>query len=710
MSNLVKRVLPVILFSKKHILLFSLLFCITQNALTQKIIYSSEEEKFSIVDQRIEWLAENLGDENPDFNALFDRLIYLLDHPLNLNTASKDELDDLMLLNDVQINQLLKHIEKNGKLISIYEIQSLPTWDITTIQQVLPFIYVSDRFTDPHLTFSQLMKSSSNELYLRWAKISEKQQGYVADANGNKAYLGSNDRLYSRYRFKSANNVSIGLTGSKDPGEEFFKGSQKNGFDFYSGHFYLNNIGIIKHLVVGDYQTSFGQGLTIGMGPAFGKTANVLGIKRPGYQFKPFTSVNESQFLRGFATTLNFKPLELSLFYSNKKLDANITTNGDTTQAADDGNVVSSLQTSGLHNTPSLLADKKVFGEQILGGDITYRKRAFDIGIVGYAVNYKGALQQTFQYYNQFDFNGARNSVTGLHYSAVLRNINFFGENSISLNKGIGTINGMILSVDPKLGLVFAHRYYQKQFQNIYSNAFGEGSTPSNESGFYMGAEMKPNTKWMINAYADLFSSSWLRYNVNGPSAGNEVLAQVAWKPNKQTEIYFRIRQRNKQYNTTATVNDVKNLVTRTQTNYRINISHKMNAAWSLHSRFEEVVIQNENQPTQFGFLLFQDIIYQPHMSPFSFNVRYAIFNTDNFDTRIYAYENDILYYYSIPSYYYRGSRIYFNIRYQYKKWFDAWIKVGQWLYDNKTTVGSGNDLINANHKTDIRLQLRFSF
>ncbi|HYG52084.1 MAG TPA: hypothetical protein VD905_14330, partial [Flavobacteriales bacterium] len=93
-----------------------------------------------------------------------------------------------------------------------------------------------------------------------------------------------------------------------------------------------------------------------------------------------------------------------------------------------------------------------------------------------------------------------------------------------------------------------------------------------------------------------------------------------------------------------------------------------------------------------------------------SFNIRYAIFDTDDYNSRLYAYENDVLYYYYIPSYYYKGSRIYTNVRFQYKKWLDVWLKVGQWLYDNRTAVGSGNDEITGNKKTEVRLQVRISF
>lgn len=686
-------------------------FC--SQAIAQRKTYGSEEEKIQVVEQRIEWLAENLGDEQPDLTVLFDRLMYYIRYPLNLNTASKTDLAELTLLNAIQIDELISHIARNGKLISIYEVQCLPSWDLITIENVLPFVYVNDRFNQPHLTFAQMLEQSGSELYLRWGKVLEEQKGYTPDpVTGETKYLGSNDRLYTRYRFRSGNNISLGFTAEKDPGEEFFRGTQKKGFDFYSAHLYVKDIGIIRHAVVGDYLAAFGQGLTMGMGVAFGKSANSLAVKRQVFKIKPYTSVAENTFLRGAATTLRIKNIDLTLFYSGKKIDANITsTISDTVNTSqDDGLVVSSLQTSGLHTTPNEVSDKNAIGENLAGGNITYAKRTYEIGATFYAVKYSGTLNKNLQPYNQFDFTGQSNAVGGLHYAWLIRNFHFFGETSMSRNKALGTVNGVMVGLDPRLGFVLLQRYYQKDFQNLYANAIAEGSRPVNENGLYYGIEFKPGNKWSLNAYADMFKSEWLRFGVDAPSKGTEYLAQLAWRPNKQTEIYIRYRQREKEFNTDITGVPIEYTVTVNQRNYRFNLVHKINRFLSLHTRYEQVVIIREDNPVNIGYLAFQDILFKPLLSPFSFNVRYAIFNTQDYDSRIYAYENDILYYYSIPSYYYKGSRMYLNIRYQYKKWLDIWFKIGQWLYDNRKTVGSGNDEINGNSKTDFRLQIRFSF
>lgn len=688
---------------------FCFFLCLGYKAQAQEKKYENEQEKFAIIEQRVEWFAENAGEEEPDLNAVFDHLLHYIDHPLNLNQATKSDLKELSLLNDVQINDLLRHIELNGKLISIYEIQCLPSWDMVLIEEVLPFVFVTDRFSQPHITVDQLLKGSTQEIYLRWGKVLENQKGYMpSDLTGQPVYLGSNDRLYTRYRYKSGNYLSIGFTAEKDPGEEFFRGSQKNGFDFYSGHAFLRDVSIIKHLAVGDYLLSFGQGLTMGMGAAIGKSASSLSVKRTAYKVKPYTSVDENLFLRGGATTLKFKALETTFFFSSKKIDANISR--DTLEGQDDDIVVSSFVNSGIHATKNDLADKDVMQETITGTHISYGKRTFELGTTVYNVNYSGELNRSFDYYNQFDFNGNNNLVAGIDYMAIVKNLYFFGETSMSKSKGLGSINGVIIGLDPKLGLTIMHRLYQRNFHNIYSNAIAEASRPSNESGLYIGAEMKPNPRWIINTYADMFESKWLRFDVNAPSRGHEFVGQITWKPNKQTELYFRYRNRTKQFNTDVTVNDIEYLVNQNQSNYRVNLVHKIGKNIALHTRFEQIVLSREDEPTQFGYLAFQDIFYKPLSSPISFNLRYALFNTDNYDARVYAYESDVLYYYAIPSYYYKGSRIYFNIRYQYKKWFDVWLKIGQWLYDNRTVVNSGNDEITGNKKTEIRLQMRFSF
>ncbi|MBL4652519.1 MAG: helix-hairpin-helix domain-containing protein, partial [Flavobacteriales bacterium] len=246
----------------------------------------AEKQKTDIIDKRIELLAETSEAENFDLTTVFEQLYYLIDHPINLNFTSKEELQELFLLNDFQINNLLDHIEKNGKLMTIYELQAIEGLSIDDIHSILPFVKVSANFDSPHIAMKDLLKNGNHEMFIRYTRVLEEMQGYseiddsTLASKPNSRYLGSPDKLYARYRFKFGTNISVGITGEKDSGEEFFKGAQKQGFDFYSAHLYLKNIGKIKYLAIGDYQIMLGQGLTMWSGRAFGKSADVINIKK----------------------------------------------------------------------------------------------------------------------------------------------------------------------------------------------------------------------------------------------------------------------------------------------------------------------------------------------------------------------------------------------------------------------------------------------
>jgi hypothetical protein len=217
--------------------------------------------------QQIEDLSENIGNESADLTTLTENLKYYQDHPLNLNTATREELQDLMLLSDIQIENLLAHRDQFGTMMSIYELQTIDGFDLATIYKILHYVHVSDMTNEGHFNFHEMLKNGKSEIILRDQRVLEPQKGFspidsaALAASPNSRYLGTPDHYYARYRFTYGNFVSAGITADKDPGEEFFTGTQKQGFDFYSAHLCIRNIGIVKSAVIGDYQVSFGQGL-----------------------------------------------------------------------------------------------------------------------------------------------------------------------------------------------------------------------------------------------------------------------------------------------------------------------------------------------------------------------------------------------------------------------------------------------------------------
>ncbi len=689
----------------------------------------NEAQKNFVIEQFIEQIAENSEDENIDFITLFDVLTIYFEKPINLNKKVIDEeLKQLILLSDVQISNLKTHLSKNGNLMSIYELQAVPGFDLQTIRAIMPFVTVNTNFDSPHTSAKDLFSNATNELFLRYSRVLENQVGYqdITDedwlASNNKVYLGSADRMYVRYRFKYLTNLSIGFTAEKDAGESFmgnkraddlFNIKTQKGFDFYSAHFFIKNIGPIKALALGDYQAQFGQGLTFWSGLAFGKSANIMTAKRSPIGLRPYSSVDENLFLRGAAATLQVTKLfEFTAFGSSKRIDANATTVIDTINGEIEETIlISSFQGTGSHATISELRNKNSINETIIGGNFAFKTRKLSIGLTGSHVNYEGNLARNLVPYSQFQFNQNSNTVLGADYNLIVKNFNFFGEVARSANGGTALLSGVLASLDPNFTFSALYRNYSRDFQNLKSTGFAESSTTANEKGLFVGIDARINKIWSVAAYMDQFEFPWMRYLTDKANTnGFDAMLQLRYKPNRNLDVYFRVRDRIKPINQLGTISNLTQVTDVNQWYYRFNVIYKVSPAVRLQSRVEYTTyVRGDGQKEQ-GFIVFQDVNVNPLSSPWSFSFRYALFDTDSYNSRLYAFENDVLYFFTIPSYSDRGTRSYINVRYQFKKGLDIWLRYARWHYNNRETIGSGLDEINGNIKSEIRVQIRLQF
>ena len=711
--------------------IFGLVFFLSINSVifSQQKDLNTEAQKNAIIERSIETIAENLEDEDIDFTTLFDLLSSFYESPINLNSKEiKEDLIQIRLLTEFQINAILQHVKKNGNLMSIYELQSVDGFDNQTIRNIMPFTTVSTELYSPHTSFKELIDNSSNTVFIRYSRILEEQKGYrdITDEewqeSENTKYLGNQDKLYMRYRFKYLNNVSAGFTMEKDAGESFwgnnkakelFGTQQEKGFDYYSAHFYLKNIGKVKGLAIGDYHIQLGQGLTFWSGLAFGKSIDVMNFKRNPQGIRPYASVDENNFMRGAAITLApIKNIEITAFGSRKKLDANLLESSDTTNQNIDGlNSFTSFQATGNHFTVATLKDKDLLQETFIGGNVKYLNNNFKLGVTGVHSKYGGDINRSLVPYSQFQFNDNKNTVIGADYSYIYKNFNIYGEVSRSENGGTGQLHGLLASLDPKLSASILYRNYDKDYQSIRSAAFAESSTNVNEKGVIFGIEAKPNLKWTVNAYMDQFKFPWMRYLTDKPNtSGYDGMLQIKYKHSKKLEMYGRIRNKVKPKNTNIDVDDIPFIVNENSWYYRYHISYKVSETIQLKNRVEYRTYKRGDSPQENGYLVYQDIAYKPLSSPFSFTFRYALFETDSYNARIYAYESNVLYAYSIPAYYNRGTRTQLTVRYRIRKGIDVWLRWAQWHYNDVESIGSGLNEITGNNKTEVKAMVRFVF
>ncbi|MEQ8908650.1 MAG: hypothetical protein RIC95_05630 [Vicingaceae bacterium] len=673
-----------------------------------------KDEKNRIIEFRVDFLLDiNEGGE-ADFTTLFEQLEFYYDHPINLNNAKRYDLVDLGLLNDIQINSLLKHIEDHGKLITFEELQSIKGFDLESIRLIQPFTQVKGDLDQPRISLKNMLSEGSGQLFIRYSRILEEQEGFSdiepaeLEENPNRRYLGSPDKLYTRFRFNYSNRLSFGVTAEKDAGEEFFQGTQPNGFDFYSAHFFAQGFGKVKQLALGDFQAQFGQGLTFWSGLAFGRSPNIFTLKRNAPGLRQYTSVQEDLFLRGGGITLAHNNLELTVFYSNTKVDANIQ-NPDS-DTLDQPFTVTSLSEDGFHRTPGELEDKNVVNNEFLGAHLAYEKRNLNIGVTAVHNEIGAEFSPREQTYNKFSLLDNKNTNVGLDYNYLTGNVNFFGEISQSADGGIAYTNGALVVIDPRLSVAIQHRKFEKDFKPIQSNAIGESSTNTNEEGLFLGFNSRLSEDFTLSAFADRFAFSWLRYQTDAPSNGHRITTQLTYEPSRKMQAYFRFRQRKRGRNDQADSEGIDEVVDETLSNYRLHFAYQITKSIQLKSRIEINNYEIGNSPDENGFLIYQDLKYKQLSFPLSFSIRYAIFDTESYNSRIYAYESDVLYAFSIPAYSGRGTRFYITTKYHIARGVDFWLRYAQTYFTDRTTIGNGKDEIQGNMRSEIKAQLRLKF
>ncbi len=683
-------------------------FLISLQIFAQKAEPGTKEREAII--NRIENIAEQT-DQELDYSDLLDGVYYFLEHPLNLNYATFDDMKQLLFITDFQINKIIEYRNLFGNFLTIYELQAVEGLDEGLIDLLTPFITVSQEKPVFKLNVGDIVNYGKSDLFLRYGRTLEQQKGYqdltdLAKAkNPNSYYLGSPSKLYARYSFNYSNKLIFGITADKDAGESFFDSTKFKGFDFYSGFLALRDLGVVKNVVVGDYHVQFGQGLTLWTGLAFGKSTDGITVKKTGRQVKPSTSVNENLFLRGTAVNVGLGKFDITGFYSSKKIDGNM--DDDTTNAEEQ--FVTSLQQTGYHRTNAEMADKRALGEKIFGGHIEFRQTKFSIGATAYKTQFNSFLVNDGQLYKKFTFSGSENLNYGVDFSAIVSKFTFFGEASGSENGGKAYLAGVQANLSARVGLSVFYRNYGIDYQNLYSNALGENSSNQNEKGLYAGILLRLHKNGTFNGYADQFMFPWLSYRKDTPARGSEYLAQLNYFLSRDVLMYFRFRTDKNALNQTAETTTPKIYETNKR-NFRFHVDYTVLPWLTMKNRGEYITYKKGGNPAQDGFMIYQDVLIRPQDKPFDVSLRYAIFDTDTYDERLYAYENDVLYAFSIPSYYYQGSRFYCVLRYEVNEQLDFWLRFSQTFYNNQKTVGSGLDESTGNKRSEFKAQLRFKF
>ncbi|PWJ55300.1 helix-hairpin-helix protein [Dyadobacter jejuensis] len=652
-----------------------------------------------------------LESDASDQTDLYESLLLLYTNPLDLNQATREELAATYVLSEAQLNALMAYRQAVGPFLSVYELQAIDGFDLPSIFDLLPFVTVQP----PRMGLrTGWVQPTQHFLMVRSGKLLEQQKGFSAidtNARSNTRYLGPAWNGYIRYRKSRTGLYSLGFTIEKDAGERPWNWSPKRqifGPDFTSFHAQVLNRGRVKNLLLGDYQLQVGQGLVFAAGFSLGMGSEVIrSTYRSTLGLRPYTSALEANYMRGLAATIRVGPrLDVTLLGSSTRRD------GSLDQAVADPNeaVISSLVGSGYHRTAAERDKHGNISEQNIGFHSLYRLKSQQgqLGLTSLYTHYGIKIQRKAQPYNYYEFSGADHWVLGLHGDYHWQNFHFFGEGARSQSGGIGAVGGLIAGLGKTVDFTFLLRHYDKDFHTFYGQSLAESSRPINEDGTYWGLRYSPSRKWQFSSYYDYFSFPWLKYLVNAPSQGYSYFLHARYKPHKRFSAYLLFQQKNKERNLP---NSEASLVPLVETERRSAVLHMQwdkPMKYVLRTRIQYGAFRYIGYSESRGFTVVQDATWK--FAKGELSGRLAFFKTDNYDSRQYVYEKDMLYAFSIPAYYDTGTRHYLLLKYNLSNDLRLWLRWSQTRYQHLDSISSGLNSIAGKTRSEIKAQLLYQF
>jgi len=695
--------------------------------------FSTSESKSQTIDNSlnenlVEDIIENIteqSDTEPDYSELENTLVYFFENPVNINSDNVYELKKLYLVTDAQINAIRYYTGRYGELKTIYELQAIEGFDLVTLEKLQYFITTTNSETTRNINLGIHKKTNvKNEILMRYSTIIQKKEGYRRDYQtwpdkpGN-YYIGDNYGLYFRYKGTMGPHIHFGFLAENDPGEPLFKanypdtlktlsqGRLNQWFDFTSAFVQIKELGIIKSLVIGDFKAGFGQGLTLWGGPAISAPGDAVSVKKFAGPVKPNTSACESGFFRGVAGSFKHRNINLNLLFSHNKIDANITLFDTLTNTALEA---SSLQYSGYHRTTSELSDKNSLQRTVFSGNINLSNYWLRVGLSTIYCKFGSLINPDTALYNIYYFRGREMFNSGFDFNLLFGKLNIFGEIGTDKNLNPAFLGSILINLFSAVDLVFSVRAYSKKYHNPFGHAFGVNSVNSNESGVYAGIHTQLSPTLKIAAYCNIYNEPWLQYTINNPTGGVKSAIIADWKVNRRSNISLRIRSSGQTINTNLFNSYFKANCEYRKISFRSGFQSELSKNLRIKSRMEYNTVKGKSDTVTSGTLCFLEVQKTIERIQTTMYLRYSMWDCAGWDNRIYVYENDVYTAFTVPAYDGKGCGAYLLIRKKIGTSIDVWLRYSLTKYHDRKVISSGKEAIDGNIKSDLKIQVRYTF
>lgn len=627
--------------------------------------------------------------EAEDWQENFELWEDLSQHPIDLNSATREDLERISFLTDKQIEDILSYVYQYGPMRSLGELAMIESIDMNMRRLLQCFVCIDEQAKSQRLRLSDIAKYGKHDLTLSAQIPFYERQG------DKKGYLGYPYRHSFRYKFNYGNKLKIGLTGSQDAGEPFFAGRNSKGYDFYSFYASLADMGRLKKIIVGRYRATFGMGLVMNSDLAFGKLMTLTSLGRRRNAIHEHSSRSEANYMQGIAATVEaIRNTTISAFASYRYIDATLT--------PDDNNSIRTILTSGYHRTESEMRRHNNAKESIAGMNITYMNNGWQLGATAIYNSFSMPLKpDTRQRYRQWNAAGKDFWNIGVDYGYRNYMFSFQGETATGSEGAIATVNRLTVEPTSHISLVALQRFYSYKYVALHARSFSENGKVQNESGLYAGAEWRPLKGLNISGYADFAYFAWPRFQADRESNAYDAILQTTYQ-HKHWTLFARYSIKNREKNNeqkTGLTNDLTQRI-RFSATFRNNI-------FSIRSQFDGAA--NKYKESGKGWMWSEHFAWQA-LRKIRLSVSAAYFKTDNFASRLYCYEPGLLYQMSFPAFYGKGFHLSTHIKAEISRNLMIIGKLTVTDYLDRDHISSGLERIDKSSKTDLYLQLNWRF
>ena len=611
-------------------------------------------------------------------------------HPLDLNHATREELEQLPFLSAQQVEEIMEYIYRYGPMKSMAELQMIRSLDYMRRRLLTYFIFIGSQESGAKSLVDLLgkaVKYGRSELMATGRIPFYERKG---DADG---YHGYPYRHWLKYQFTYGDQVKAGLVGSQDAGEPFFKGKNSLGYDYYSFWLQLKQLGRLESIVLGKYRVSMGIGLIINNSFSLGKVSMLQNMGRSTSAVRPHSSRSSDGYLQGAAATVTItKGLTATGFFSYRAMDATLNKDG----------TVATILNSGYHRTATELEKKNNLKNTTFGGNVRYQAHGLHAGlnVVGTHLN-RELRPNTNIVYRQHYAQGYDFLNMSADYGYVNHRFSINGETAVNKHGALATINSMSLQLGSELSLMALYRFYSYRYTSLYGRSYSDGGSVQNENGIYLGATWQPSPFWKLMVYSDFAYFPWARYQVSQSSHSWDNLLQLSYTHRRWTfggRYRLRLRQKDDDAKTA--------LITRTEHKGRLSATYSDDSRWNSRTQLDFGFVSFKERER--GMMLSETLGYTHNW--LRVNAGLGYFHTDSYDSRVYLYELGPLYSYSVIQFSGEGIRYWLMARANIGKRLMLTAKLGTTNYFDRSTIGSSYQQIYRSSQTDLDLQVRWKF